>query len=506
MVRRRPLPAVERHPERPDHALGRGDRRGQRVPQAVELLERQHARSPGAARHLRARQPPRDPHRVRRHRHGADGPFEGKRLNSPERRGGQVGRQRLVHRSALRRARQLRGPHRARSSCPPTCTASIRRTGQATVATGDIPRPNGLCFSPDESRLYVVVSRRDAARDPRVRRGRGRHRARQRPRLHQHRGGHPGRPALRHRRQPLVRLGRGRGARRRGGLQSRRASSSAASCCPSAAPTSASAGPSATGSSWPRASRSTRSSSIPRAWPAAERPPMALPTGLRAFRHADFRRFFAAQFVAQVGSWMQTVAQSWLVLQLTSSPLLLGLIGTLQFGPILLFSIVSGAVADRVRKRRLLLVTQSVLGGQALVLGALVYGGHVEYWHVAVLATGVGLANVLDGPARQSFVAEMVGRSDVGSAVVAQLGVLQRGPHRGAEHRGRDHRPLRDRARLRAQRDGLRHRDRHHAHPAGPRAPAAALRPGRGPGDPGRASATSGGRARCCWRSGSPSW
>ena len=70
---------------------------------------------------------------------------------------------------------------------------------------------------------------------------------------------------------------------------------------------------------------------------------MALPTGLRAFRHADFRRFFAAQFVAQVGSWMQTVAQSWLVLQLTSSPLKLGLIGTLQFAPILLFSIVSGA-------------------------------------------------------------------------------------------------------------------------------------------------------------------
>jgi predicted MFS family arabinose efflux permease len=144
---------------------------------------------------------------------------------------------------------------------------------------------------------------------------------------------------------------------------------------------------------------------------------MALPTGLRAFRHADFRRFFAAQLVAQIGSWMQTVAQSWLVLQLTSSPLKLGLIGTLQFGPILLFSIVSGALADRLPKKRLLIVTQSVLGGQALLLGALVYAGHVEYWHVAVLATGVGLANVLDGPARQSLVAEMVGRSDVSSAI-----------------------------------------------------------------------------------------
>ena len=144
---------------------------------------------------------------------------------------------------------------------------------------------------------------------------------------------------------------------------------------------------------------------------------MALPTGLRAFRHADFRRFFAAQLVAQIGSWMQTVAQSWLVLQLTDSPLKLGLIGTLQFGPILLFSIVSGALADRLPKKRLLIFTQSVLGGQALLLGALVYAGHVEYWHVAVLATGVGLANVLDGPARQSLVAEMVGRSDVSSAI-----------------------------------------------------------------------------------------
>ena len=144
---------------------------------------------------------------------------------------------------------------------------------------------------------------------------------------------------------------------------------------------------------------------------------MALPVGLRAFRHADFRRFFTAQLIAQIGAWMQTVAQSWLVLTLTSSPLLLGLIGTLQFGPILLFSIVSGALADRLPKKRLLIVTQAVLGGQALLLGALVYVGHVEYWHVAVLATGVGLANVLDSPARQSLVAEMVGRSDVSSAI-----------------------------------------------------------------------------------------
>jgi predicted MFS family arabinose efflux permease len=144
---------------------------------------------------------------------------------------------------------------------------------------------------------------------------------------------------------------------------------------------------------------------------------MTLPIGLRAFHHADFRRFFWAQLVAQTGTWMQTVAQSWLVLQLTPSPFKLGLIGSLQFAPILLFSIASGALADRVRKRRLLIGAQAALGCQALGLAALVASGRVEYWHVAVLAFCSGLVNVLDQPARQSLVAEMVGRADVASAV-----------------------------------------------------------------------------------------
>jgi predicted MFS family arabinose efflux permease len=144
---------------------------------------------------------------------------------------------------------------------------------------------------------------------------------------------------------------------------------------------------------------------------------MALPVGLRAFLHADFRRFFWSQIVAQTGTWMQTVAQSWLVLQLTPSPFKLGLIGSLQFAPILLFSIASGALADRVRKRRLLIGAQAALGCQALGLAALVASGRVEYWHVAVLAFCSGLVNVLDQPARQSLVAEMVGRADVASAV-----------------------------------------------------------------------------------------
>jgi predicted MFS family arabinose efflux permease len=144
---------------------------------------------------------------------------------------------------------------------------------------------------------------------------------------------------------------------------------------------------------------------------------MPLPRGLRALSHADFRRFYAAQLVAQIGGWMQTVAQSWLVLQLTNSPFKLGLIATLQFSPMLLFSLVTGAVADRLPKRRLLIVTQTTLACQALLLGALVGTGRVEYWHVAALGLLLGFANVFDQPARQSFVMELVGRQDVASAV-----------------------------------------------------------------------------------------
>ncbi len=144
---------------------------------------------------------------------------------------------------------------------------------------------------------------------------------------------------------------------------------------------------------------------------------MTFPSGLRALNHPKFRLYFTGQVLSQVGTWMQSVAQSWLVLQLTGSPLRLGLISTLQFAPMLVFSVFSGAVADRMPKRRLLLATQSVLAGQALALAVLVWSGHVQYWHVAVLACLLGFVNTLDNPARQSLVSELVGRKDVVNAV-----------------------------------------------------------------------------------------
>src|SRR3989442_248774 len=144
---------------------------------------------------------------------------------------------------------------------------------------------------------------------------------------------------------------------------------------------------------------------------------MVFPHGLRALNHRDFRRFYFSQLAAQVGSWMQNVAQAWLVLQLTDSPFKLGLLATLQFSPVLLFSIVSGAVADRLPKRPLVVATQTTLALQGLLLALLVATGHVQYWHVAVLGLALGFANVVDQPARQSFVMELVGRADVSSAV-----------------------------------------------------------------------------------------
>jgi MFS family permease len=145
--------------------------------------------------------------------------------------------------------------------------------------------------------------------------------------------------------------------------------------------------------------------------------PTTYPAPLRAFAHRDFRLFFAGQLVSLVGTWMQSVAQSWLVLELTNSPFRLGLIGTLQFAPVLFLSFVAGAMADRLPKRRLLVATQSVMCVQALVLAVLVYRGHVQYWHVVVMAAVYGVANTVDMPTRQAFIVEMVGRESLRSAI-----------------------------------------------------------------------------------------
>ncbi len=131
----------------------------------------------------------------------------------------------------------------------------------------------------------------------------------------------------------------------------------------------------------------------------------------------NFRLYLAGQSVSLPGTWMQVVAQSWLVLQLSGSGAVLGLVAAAQFLPVLLLGPYGGLVADRVDKRRLLLCTQAALGLLALVLGLLTVTGVVRLWMVFVLAVALGTVNSVDQPARQTFVPEMVGRDRVQNAV-----------------------------------------------------------------------------------------
>jgi MFS family permease len=131
----------------------------------------------------------------------------------------------------------------------------------------------------------------------------------------------------------------------------------------------------------------------------------------------NFRRYVSGQTVSMIGTWMQTTAQAWLVLTLTHSSIYLGLIVALQTLPVLLLGAYGGVVADRVDKRKLMIVLQSMMGLQALVLGILVVTGLVRIWEVALLAVILGLNNTFENPARQAFVLEMVGPRDLRNAV-----------------------------------------------------------------------------------------
>jgi MFS family permease len=136
-----------------------------------------------------------------------------------------------------------------------------------------------------------------------------------------------------------------------------------------------------------------------------------------ALRHRNFRLFWFGQLISLIGTWMQTTGQSWLVLQLTKDAWALGVVGALQFLPVMLLSLFGGVVADRVPRRKMLLFTQSFAAVQAAVLWVLVATGTVQLWHVYILAFLLGLTNAFDMPTRQAFVMEMVGREDLSNAV-----------------------------------------------------------------------------------------
>jgi MFS family permease len=145
-----------------------------------------------------------------------------------------------------------------------------------------------------------------------------------------------------------------------------------------------------------------------------------LTRGFRALRHPNYRLYWSGQSISLIGTWMQQVAQSWLVLELTGSAIDLGFVAALQTLPVLFVSAFGGLLADRVRKRDLMVGTQTVQMLLALTLGTLVATHHVQIWHVYVLAALLGLSNAFDMPTRQSFMIEMVGRDDLMSAVAMQ--------------------------------------------------------------------------------------
>lgn len=142
-----------------------------------------------------------------------------------------------------------------------------------------------------------------------------------------------------------------------------------------------------------------------------------MPTAFPALRHRDFRLFLAGQFVSQCGTWVQTVAQAWLVLQLTDSAFAVGVVTALGSLPILLFTLYGGVVADRADKRRLVLLLQSLMLLEALTLALLTDLEVVTVYWVMGLAAFYGLLSAFEVPTRQALVAEVVGRDLLMNAV-----------------------------------------------------------------------------------------
>ncbi|WP_406000095.1 MFS transporter [Streptomyces sp. NBC_00829] len=152
--------------------------------------------------------------------------------------------------------------------------------------------------------------------------------------------------------------------------------------------------------------------------PGADSAPAPAPTTMfSSLKIRNYRLFATGQVVSNTGTWMQRIAQDWLVLSLTGSASAVGITIALQFLPMLLLGLYGGVLADRLPKRPLLLATQSAMSLTGLALAVLTLTGHVQVWHVYLTAFLLGLVTVVDNPARQTFVAEMVGADQLANAV-----------------------------------------------------------------------------------------
>ena len=149
--------------------------------------------------------------------------------------------------------------------------------------------------------------------------------------------------------------------------------------------------------------------------PASPRSRVA--TAVRALRHRNFQLFFAGQLISLIGTWMQTVAQSWLVYRLTGSTLLLGTVGFASQIPVFLVAPIGGVVADRFNRQRIVITTQTISMILASILAGLTLTHRIQVWQIILLAAGLGVVNAFDIPARQAFLMDMVGREDLMNAI-----------------------------------------------------------------------------------------
>ena len=138
---------------------------------------------------------------------------------------------------------------------------------------------------------------------------------------------------------------------------------------------------------------------------------------LRALRHRNFQLFFSGQLISLVGTWMQSVAQAWLVYRITKSSLQLGAVGFASQIPVFLVAPLGGTIADRLNRHRLVIATQASSMILAAILAWLTLSGRIEIWHIYVLAILLGVVNAFDIPARQSFLVDMVGKEDLMNAI-----------------------------------------------------------------------------------------
>ena len=150
-------------------------------------------------------------------------------------------------------------------------------------------------------------------------------------------------------------------------------------------------------------------------------------SGFPALQHRDFRLFWFGQCISLVGTWMQNIGQSWLVLELTHSAFKLSMVTMVQFLPMTVFSLYAGTLVDRFSKRKVLIFTQSMFAILAVILASITYFDVEKYWHLLILAFLLGTVNTLDVPTRQSFVIELVGKDDLNNAIALNSTVFNLG-------------------------------------------------------------------------------